>query len=437
MERLPTEIIEMIGTFVDDKPTQRALTESSVEFHTLFTPRLYSSITLPSIWTPVQFDLIRRLCSSPELASLVRHFAFRIGGYDNYARIWRPAAFRPQPPVHAAPFQRLKDMFLFQNRRQISAQTLLTSQHILYSLCFPALNHVSVCGHFDYWDYEQDLEKCLRYDKFMITNCPVKEVTIWPSEYCNEIIQWFRASTNLERLNLVISQVEREPPEIIVTDYSRQGLLMVKDTLKSLSIQWDERLQQGFRERGPNFHRLKMSIFRLSSLMELDALENLIIPHLNLKGLPDQPTYEYSKSFISNFPASLKTLRITDINFHLITELLLDIVGLVKERTSMPSLECVSLEAFKNADSRSTFCDDVSIQGYLSHNDPRIKGQVRLDLGRDAGLLKQHNALKPYTESYTFRVFEGADHLDAASFVRLASSVDDKVSVNINIQPDP
>lgn len=290
------------------------------------------------------------------------------------ARIWRSAAFRPQPPVHAAPFQRLKDIFLFQNRRQISAQTLLTSQHILYSLCFPALNHVSVCGHFDFWDYEQDLEKCLRYDKFMITDFPVKEVTIWPSEYCNEIIQWFRASTKLERLNLVISQVEREPPEITVTDYSRQGLLMVKDTLKSLSIQWDERLQQGLRERGPNSHRLKMSIFRLSSLMELGALEHLIIPHLNLKGLPDQPTYEYSKSFISNFPASLKTLRITDINFHLITELLPDIVGLVKERTSMPSLECVSLEAFKNADSRSTFCDDVSIQGYLSHNDPQDKG---------------------------------------------------------------
>lgn len=84
MERLPTEILEIIGTFVDDKPTQKALTESSVEFHTLFTPRLYSSIILPSIWTPVQFDLIRRLCSSPELACLVHHFAFRIRGCDDY-----------------------------------------------------------------------------------------------------------------------------------------------------------------------------------------------------------------------------------------------------------------------------------------------------------------------------------------------------------------
>lgn len=85
------------------------------------------------------------------------------------ARIWRSAAFRPQPPVPAAPFQCLKDLFLFQNLRQISAQTLLTSQHILYPLCFPALNHVSVCGHFDSWDYEQDFEKCLRHEKFMIT----------------------------------------------------------------------------------------------------------------------------------------------------------------------------------------------------------------------------------------------------------------------------
>lgn len=59
MERLSTEILEMIGNFVDDKPTQRALTESSVEFHTLFTPRLYSSITYQASGHPsrlISFD---------------------------------------------------------------------------------------------------------------------------------------------------------------------------------------------------------------------------------------------------------------------------------------------------------------------------------------------------------------------------------------------
>lgn len=191
----------------------------------------------------------------------------------------------------------------------------------------------------------------------MTINCPVKEVTIWPSEYCNKIIKWFRESVNLERLNLVISQVEREIPKITVSDYSRQGLLMVKDTLKSLSVQLDERLRRGLRERGPECYRLKMSIFRLSSLKDLCALEHLSIPHVNLTGLPDQCTYEgHPNSFIDHFPASLKTLRITDIGFHPITALLLDVVGLVKERTSMPSLESVSL-VLKKTDSRRTFCD--------------------------------------------------------------------------------
>lgn len=77
------------------------------------------------------------------------------------------------------------------------------------------------------------------------------------------------------------------------------------------------------------------------------------------------------------------------------------------------------------------------IQWYRLHNDPKIKGQVRLKFGQDSGLLIQHNALKPYIESYTLRFFEGANHLDASSFARLASSVDDEVSVTINIQPDP
>lgn len=69
-------------------------------------------------------------------------------------------------------------------------------------------------------------------------NCPVKKVTIWPSIYSNKVIQWFRQSINLERLNLVISQVKRKPPRITVTDYSRQVLLMVKDTLSPFLFGW-------------------------------------------------------------------------------------------------------------------------------------------------------------------------------------------------------
>ncbi|GAT23992.1 oxidoreductase, 2OG-Fe(II) oxygenase family [Aspergillus luchuensis] len=62
------------------------------------------------------------------------------------------------------------------------------------------------------------------------------------------------------------------------------------------------------------------------------------------KRLPDQRTYEgHPKSLIDHFPASLKTLKITDIGFHYITALLLDVVGLLKERTSMPSLEQTTL----------------------------------------------------------------------------------------------
>ncbi|BCR94045.1 uncharacterized protein AKAW2_11091A [Aspergillus luchuensis] len=180
-----------------------------------------------------------------------------------------------------------------------------------------------------------------------------------------------------------------------------------------------------------------MTIFRWSSLKDLCALEHLTIIHVNLTGLPDQRTYEgHPKSLIDHFPASLKTLKITDIGFHYITALLLDVVGLLKERTSMPSLVSVSLEAFTREDSRLTFCDNI-IFWFRSHNDPRIKGQVRLDIGQNSGLLIQHDALKPYSESYTFRFFKGADHLDAASFARLASSVNDEVSVTINIQPAP
>lgn len=52
------------------------------------------------------------------------------------------------------------------------------------------------------------------------------------------MIQWFRQSINLERLNLVISQVKRKPPRITVTDYSRQVLLMVKDTLSPFLFGW-------------------------------------------------------------------------------------------------------------------------------------------------------------------------------------------------------
>lgn len=189
--------------------------------------------------------------------------------------------------------------------------------------------------------------------------------------------------------------------------------------------------------KGLECDRLKMTIFRWSSLKDLCALEHLTIIHVNLTGLPDQRTYEgHPKSLIDHFPASLKTLKITDIGFHYITALLLDVVGLLKERTSMPSLVSVSLEAFTREDSRLTFCDNI-IFWFRSHNDPRIKGQVRLDIGQNSGLLIQHDALKPYSESYTFRFFKGADHLDAASFARLASSVNDEVSVTINIQPAP
>lgn len=148
-------------------------------------------------------------------------------------------------------------------------------------------------------------------------------------------------------------------------------------------------------EREPDLHLLKMSIFRLSSLKDLCALEHLTIPFLNPRGLPDQCTYEgHSKFFIDHFPASLKTLRITGIEFNLIAETLLNAAELVKRRNfCMPSLNSTSLEPLKETDSRRTFSDDLFLRLYLSDNDPTINGQFRLDLEPGAGLLMQHNAL--------------------------------------------
>ena len=96
---------------------------------------------------------------------------------------------------------------------------------------------------------------------------------------------------------------------------------MVKHTLKPLSVQLDEKLQQGLRERARFASSQDEHFFRLSSLKDLCALEHLTIPFLNPRGLPDQCTYEgHSKFFIHHFPASLKTLRITSIEFNLIAE---------------------------------------------------------------------------------------------------------------------
>ncbi|PWY68523.1 hypothetical protein BO94DRAFT_611470 [Aspergillus sclerotioniger CBS 115572] len=380
MRHLPPELLCMIGNYVDDKPTQRALAECSRYFHNLFMPRLYSSIepftSIPytdakpsQLKSSRTFALIRLLWSRPDLARHVQHMEFHL--HNGYRDAWvgvlltrlsrlktitahacpialdinlifEKAALRQSPFHRDVPFPHLNKVRFVQlpGHYPVYAETLIPFFY------FPALRSVEGLG------VRESLRPYVHPKLRGIKNIgsPVREITVSGPSHFRTVGLWIEACSNLERVHVNI-----EPSRAVDLEWYqsrvkgvRKSLLPAKRTLKSLCL-----LLIDFRVRS-HYLRDHYEALRgvldgpFGSFKEFEVLEHLSIRHPNLVTLSGEDTGgEHSKDgerLIDLLPRSLKSLEITEIQRKFLAGLIADILFLGQHReSSVPCLESIAL----------------------------------------------------------------------------------------------
>ena len=177
--------------------------------------------------------------------------------------------------------------------------------------------------------------------------CQVTDIKLIHTIACWGMNEWIAACSKLEHFHLefgVINSIRHTDGYYTLKAQAfRQSLLSVKDTLKTLHLEF------GVSYKAYSKHLTEQSKVNLpfGSFKEFHVLEHLFMRHENLLRLPNAGPVEKHSSdhepLIRILPKSLKSLAIDDIMRDLFPALVCDLVELVIRRQDMPHLRSIVL----------------------------------------------------------------------------------------------
>ncbi|OOF95655.1 hypothetical protein ASPCADRAFT_130041, partial [Aspergillus carbonarius ITEM 5010] len=349
MVQLPKEVLLLIWRHIDDLPTKCALSECSRGFHLELRPLLCSSIKKLSAQDLKAGDCsLRRsiecLWRRSDLTQSVQHLEVEKSvkcAYDErfyqsdseeeigditlinlmsisifhikegfLLDVLVKAAKRQRPFNRSNPFPFLQDVELICPQKN----EMIWSDYAMPFFYLPAVREISALKAYEGSPGSYTKPDFADYRK---PECQVTDIKLIHTIACWGMNEWIAACSKLEHFHLefgVINSIRHTDGYYTLKAQAfRQSLLSVKDTLKTLHLEF------GVSYKAYSKHLTEQSKVNLpfGSFKEFHVLEHLFMRHENLLRLPNAGPVEKHSSdhepLIRILPKSLKSLAIDDI----------------------------------------------------------------------------------------------------------------------------
>lgn len=404
MNRLPTELLLLIGEHIHDLPTKRALSECSRGFQRVFQPLLYVSITLcPRRSIPA---IVQNLYRHPHLASHVRHVTFGLGyhcefrnrhhksehghGIDSalmkrmlnetFAAKTEKARWKKYLSRLCAVawmgllltrLSRLETLRLAYDHDQllqdILEKAVIRQRPFHNAPPFPFLREVMIGSLTGYRPVTTDLALPFYYFPAVreVLVCNIQERLVQQSRRSLDqltvgsptcqvtragatmgafdpigMTKWIKMCPKLEHFHVVLDYSPDLHRGHFDTKAFRLSLLQVKETLKSLRLGFMRTASDKFEFQSAAMVQYDLYDL-LGSLKEFSVLQQLSIPHSSFTRLK----INNSGSFAGVLPRSLEVLEITGVVVGCSTYIVSDLEDLVRYRNHfVPQLRRIVLK---------------------------------------------------------------------------------------------